>query len=132
MKLEIPTQSTSHTAPILNWQLLQSKMSEMKNPASIFICWYTDQVVASYEAFKKITKKLDKKDKNAFSKLKCIIGGMIKYAGKTPDPRSTEDCGIEELTLWEQSVADIANLAVENAKAQLGKSIITRNDFKNK
>ena len=83
-------------------------------------------------AVRAAAEKLDKKDKNAFSKFKCIVGGMIKYAGKSPETRTEEDCGIDALTLWEISVADIANLSVENAKAQLGKSIITKNDFKNK
>lgn len=104
----------------------------MKNPATIYISWYKDQVPASYEAFKKVTIKLDRKDKNAFSKNKKIIETMEEYAGKSPEIRPKEDFGIEALTLWEVSVAEIANLSVENAKTQLGKSTISKADFKKK
>jgi hypothetical protein len=104
----------------------------MKDPASLYICWYKDQVPTSYDAFKMVTTKLDRKDKNTFSKNKKIVEVMEEYAGDCPQVRAEESGGIEALSLWEISVVEIANLAVERAKEYLGKSTIGKADFKKK
>ena len=61
-----------------------------------------------------------------------IVEVMEEYAGDCPQVRAEEYGGIEALTLWEISVVEIANLAVERAKEYLGKSTIGKADFKKK
>ena len=130
--IQPPSMSSTHQTPLV-FTSLYINLKKITNPIDLFMFWFEYRVAESYAnhvaRLRESDCTVESAMKNKVATVKKIVKNMCLLAeAEFPCDKPSD---LNELRVWQQSLTDIARIAIEKASTQLGKRKIGMTDLKN-